>query len=137
MKYDAELDGIRRVHLVPAITRAFWSRRCAWPGDRLLLQIETRNVPDGTAVAVTLVEEDADEGNPDDVLGPIPGSHVIHHGRCTIEYVLDLSSAALGQELEVEGDAYEFCFDVAIEAYDLVRRSTRLYVPIEPFQPSR
>jgi hypothetical protein len=134
--HAALLDLDRRIQLRPAITRAFWSKRCAWPGDHLFLHVEARHIPDGTPLSIALVEDDTDEGNPDDALGPMAGNHVIEGGKWCSEYVLDLSEAALGTALEVEGDTYEFCFDVTIARYGLCRRSTRLYVPIEPFIPS-
>lgn len=134
--HAAELDAIRPIHLRPVVTRAFWSKRCAWPGDRLYLHVEARHIPDGTPLSIALVEDDSDEGNPDDALGALAGTHVMKGGKWCAEYVLDLSADALGCALEVEGDAYEFCFDVTIPRYGLCRRSTRLYVPIEPFIPS-
>ena len=137
MRYAAELDAVLRIRRPPAIMRAFWSKRCAWPGDSLWLHVETRNVPDDTPITLTLLEDDSDEGNPDDVLGTLAGSRTIRGGKWSGEYVLDLAEQALGAPLEVEGDSYEFVFEVAIERYGLLRRSTRLYVPIEPFEPSR
>lgn len=134
--HAAELDLIRQIHLRPALTRAFWSKRCAWPGDRLYLHVEARHLPDGTPLSIVLVEGDSHEGNPDDVLGEIAGTHVVTHGKWCGEYVLDLSADALGCALEVEGDTYEFCFEVSVPRYGLCRRSTLLYVPIEPFVPS-
>lgn len=134
--HAAELDSVRLIHLRPEITRVFWSKRCAWPGDTLHLHVEARHIPDGTPLSIVLVEDDSDEGNPDDVLGELPGTHVVKGGKWCGEYVLDLSADALGSTLEVEGDTYEFCFDVIVPRYGLCRRSTRLYVPIEPFVPS-
>ena len=133
----AELDLVRRIPLVPSITRAFWSRRTAWPGDALRLHVETRWVPDGTPCTLTLVEDDAAEGGDDDVLGEIAGDHRIVGGKLVVEYTLDLGPEALGAELELEGDSFEFCFDVRIEEFGLCARSTLLYVPIEQFHPSR
>jgi hypothetical protein len=134
-RYLAELDDVRRIILPATIVRAFWSKRCAWPGDRVRLHVETRNVPDGTPLKITLLEDDSDEGNADDVLGELEGTHEIRGGKWIHEYELDWSAEALGAELE--GDSFEFCFDAAIARYGLQRRSTRLYVPVEPFVPSR
>ena len=135
--FTAELDLVRRVALTPVIARAFWSRRTAWPGDVLKLHVETRWVPDGTPLTLGLVEQDSDEGGEDDVLGAIAGDHRIVGGKLVLDYTLDLGPEALGAELELEGDSFEFCFDVTIATYGLRARSTLLYVPIEQFHPSR
>lgn len=134
-RYLAELDAVRRIVLPPRIVRAFWSKRCAWPGDLVRLHVETRNVPDGTPLTITLFEDDSDEGNADDLLGQLAGEHVVKGGKWAHEYELEWTAEALGCELE--GDSYEFCFDVTIARYGVQRRSTRLYVPVERFVPSK
>lgn len=134
--HAAELDAIRPIHLSPRLLRAFWSKRCAWPGDVLHLHVEARHVPDGTPLSIALIESDVDEGNADDPLGVLAGTHVLERGKWCHEYVLDLSADALGATLEIEGDTYELCFEVSIPRYGLRLQSTRLYVPVEPFIPS-
>ena len=135
MRHFAELDGVRRIVLPPTIVRAFWSKRCAWPGDIVRLHVETRNVPDGTPLLIKLLEDDSEEGNADDLLGELEGTHEVRGDKWMQEYTLEWNADQLGGE--IEGDTFEFCFEAAIERYGLQRRSTRLYVPIEPFVPSR
>jgi hypothetical protein len=135
MLHPAELDGVRRIVLPPVIVRAFWSKRCAWHGDLVRLHVETRNVPDGTPIAITLFEDDSEEGNADDLLGALEGTHEVRGNKWIHEYTLEWNADALGGE--IEGDTFEFCFEVSIDRYGLRKRSTRLYVPIEPFVPSK
>jgi hypothetical protein len=134
--YEAILDGVCRIVLAPAIVRAFWTKRCAWPGDTVGLRIETRHVPDGTRLHLAVLEDDSDEGSPDDAIAELPPAEIVGN-KCAVEYTLDWNAMAQAGDLEVEGDAFEFVFDASIADFGLVRRSTRLYVPVEPFRISR
>jgi hypothetical protein len=134
--WTAEMDGVRRVVVAPRIARAYWSQRCAWPGDRVQLTIETRHVPDATEVEVRIVEDDTGEGSEDDPIATLAPA-VITDNKCVIEYEVKWHADDLGAQLELEGDRYEFRFDVEIPLYELAGRSNAMYVPVEPFGVSR
>ncbi|MBZ0116013.1 MAG: hypothetical protein K8H88_03385 [Sandaracinaceae bacterium] len=134
--YSGPTDRVNRIVLTPAITRAFWSRRRAWNGADVVMTIETKWVPDGTAVKVAIFEDDSAEGNEDDFIEELSGLS-IEGGRCVIEHTLEWDAEKLGEEIATEGGELEFYFRVTIEDFDLTKKSTLLYVDLGGFEVGR
>lgn len=130
MAYSASLDLVCRVRLTPIIARAFWSSERAWPGATVRLHVETRFVPDGTAVAIEIRSADPEVAS---ALHTIDGA-VIEDSRCILEHVIEWDDAALGAVLAATTRC-GFCFVATIEKYGLSFTSGELYVPFEPFAP--
>lgn len=132
MKYTKETGGWRLVVLEPRITRAFWSRRRAWQGDAVKIHVETRYVPDGASVTLEIWEDGTDEGTGDELVTRMPGEHRIQRGRCEATWTIALDPAALGKDLRLEGDRWEFYVVARIDAPKVTGRSDLLYVDLPP-----
>ena len=100
-RHDGTTDRTNLVVVHPAITRAYWSKRRAWHGEKLTLFVETKHIPDGTTVKLEVWEDDSAEKNPDDWVAEIPGSHSIKEGRLAVDYELKWDQATLGEPLAV------------------------------------
>lgn len=131
-RYTKTTGGWRLVRLEPQITRAFWSRRRSWQGEEVKLYVETRYVPDGTTLTLEIWEDGTDEGKGDELVARIAGSHPLERGRCEATWTVELHPDALGKDLALEGDSWEFYFVVRIEAPKVVGRSDLLYVDLQP-----
>jgi hypothetical protein len=93
---QAVFDPVVRIRLSPAIVRAFWSTERAWPGDTIVLCVETRRVPDGTPVAATVRAAALEPDSP--VLATAEG--VVTDNRCVLEHRVDWDDdAAAGSNL--------------------------------------
>lgn len=131
-RYTKTTGGWKLVLLEPRITRAFWSRRRAWQGEEVKLHVETRYVPDGAKLTLEIWEDGTDEGKGDELVAEVAGSHTIESGRGEASWTIALDPDALGKDLELEGDSWEFYFLVRIEAPKLTGRSDLLYVDLQP-----
>jgi hypothetical protein len=130
--YEEQTGRTKKVVLEPQITRAWWSKRRAWQGEKVKLFIETRYVPDGSVLKVEVWEDGADEGAPDDFIARIPGTHKVQGNRCEIEYEIKWDQASLGKALKLEGTSYEFAFVASIDKPKLKKQSNLLYVDLHP-----
>ena len=131
-KYTKTTGGWRLVRLEPQITRAFWSRRRSWQGEEVKLHVETRHVPDGAKLTLEIWEDGTDEGKGDELVVEIAGDHAIENGRYETTWTIQLDPDALGKDLELEGDSWEFYFIARIDAPTVTGRSDLLYVDLQP-----
>jgi hypothetical protein len=132
-QYSEMEDRIKRIRIVPEITRAFWSRRRAWHGDEVKLHVETRNVPDGAKVVFEIWEDDSGEANPDDFVTKLDDGYRIEGNRCTADYTIEWDEKTLGAEAALEGGEFEFYFLAKIESPALELRSALLYVDLADY----
>jgi hypothetical protein len=131
-KYSRASGGWKLVRLEPKVTRAFWSKRRAWQGEQVKIHVETRHVPDGAKVTLEVWEDGTDEGRGDERVAEVPGSHVIANGRCEATWTIALDPDALGKDLALEGESWEFYVRVKIDAPEVTGRSDLLYVDMQP-----
>jgi hypothetical protein len=131
-KYTREAGGWKRVRLEPSVTRAFWSKRRAWQGEEVKIHVETRHVPDGAKVKLEIWEDGTDEGRGDELVAEVTGSHAITNGRCEAAWTIALDPDALGKDLALEGESWEFYVRVKIDAPEVTGRSDLLYVDMQP-----
>ena len=134
--YEEQTGRTKKIVIEPEITRAYWSRRRAWHGEKVKLFIETRYVPDGTVLKIEIWEDGTDEGAPDDFISRIPGTPKVQGNRCQIDYEIKWDQATLGKNLEFEGDRYEFVFVVTSDKPPLKKKSNLLYVDLHPLRIS-
>lgn len=127
MQHAASLDLCCRIRLTPSISRTFWSTERSWPGKPVRLHVETRFVPDGTALRIEIRSADPEVTT---VLHTLDG--VIEDSRCILEHVVDWDDDAVGTVLAAT-DRCGFCFVTTIDAYVITATSGELYVPFEPF----
>ncbi|MCC6875490.1 MAG: hypothetical protein IT378_14375 [Sandaracinaceae bacterium] len=130
-RYTEMTGRSKLVVLEPRVTRAFWSKRRAWQGETLTLHVETKHVPDGASMTIEIWEDGTDEGRGNERIAEVSGSHTIDKGRYQVDYELRLDPDTLGQELELEGDAWELYFVVRFESPAASGRSGLLYVDLQ------
>jgi hypothetical protein len=133
LRYNQVNNRVRRVVIEPAITRAFFSQRRAWHGDRVVLHVETRDVPDGAALCACIVEVGTNVTLEGDLRVELPGAHTVANNRCRIEHTLRWDPGTLGRPWQLRGERREFCARVAIARFKLQRDSAPLYVDLHPF----
>jgi len=131
--YGETTDRIKRIPIEPGITRAYWSKRRAWHGDRVNIVVETRHVPDGAKVVFEIWEDDSAEGSPDDFIAKLTGDHQIKDGSCTVDYEIAWDEESLGEELKTEGEEFEFYFLAVIDDWELRSKSNLMYVDLKGF----
>jgi hypothetical protein len=119
------------------ITRAFWSRQRAWNGVDLVLTVETRWVPDGTAIEVEIFEDDSAEGSADDFIEAVEDPPAIEGGRSVIEHRIEWGPEVFGAERDTEGSELEFYFLVRIPRFGIEGRSNLLYVDLGKYGVGR
>ena len=132
-RFVAGVDQTRFVIIEPKIVRAFWSKRRAWHGDEVRLHVETKYVPDGTAIKLEVWEDDSGEGSPDDFIAELEGTFEVTNNRCIADYTIDWSEDALGAELALEGGELEFYFRASIDTFEITARSSLLYVDLSDY----
>lgn len=137
LRYPRTVDEVHTIVLEPRVTRAFWSARRAQHGAKLSLHVETKYVPDHTPIDLEIWEDDSKEGSADDFIEALPPQTKLERGRLVLEHEIDWSAEALGRDLDLEGDDYEFYFKVKIPRFGVEARSTLLFVDLHPFQFSR
>jgi hypothetical protein len=124
----AMFDLVVRIRVEPELRRVFWSTERAWPAQDIKLWVETRGVPDGTAVAFTIRSAALPTGDP--TLATLEGS--VESSRCVLEHHIDWDDDALSELFSLGITDCQFCFDAVIEEYGLMGSSPAMYVPFEP-----
>ncbi len=130
--YSENVDRTKWVIIQPEITRVFWSHTEAFRGDTVSMHVETRYVPDGTALQLHIWDEDEAQNDPDDCLQLLEGN-AIENNRCVLDYELSLSDEAFRREMGVEAGVFELYFVATIEDFELSKRSQIMKVQFAPF----
>src|SRR5262245_16631586 len=104
LRYSGTVDEIHPVTLEPRISRAFWFSLRAYHGAKVFMHVETKLIPDATPIHLQVWEDDANEGSADDFIVELPVQTKLKNGKLLVEYTIDWSEDALGEELETEGD---------------------------------
>ena len=125
MAHRACLDLIKRVHVTPLLTRAFWSADRAWPGGKVRLHAESRFVPDGTSVRFEVRPVDPEI---DVVLAELDATAGVEDSKCVVEHTLEWDDTLLDAVLDATSN-HRFCFVATVERYALSLRSGPLFVP--------
>ena len=127
-RHTGTADQTNFVTLNPSITRVYWGQRRAWNGQKVDLVVETRWVPDGTAVELYIV------ASGDIIVEEVPKGPVIKKGRLVVNHKLDW------KHTHVDGlpddDEPEFQLVARIPTLGLEARSAMLYVDLGDYAVS-
>jgi len=124
-RYPGTVDRTNFVTLEPKITRAYWGQPRAWNGHKVEVVVETRWVPDGTPLEITVL------GPGDVTIEKLPPQKV-QRGRCAFEHEIHWKHdhvKVLGEDA-IEPDFY---FIASIPRFELERRSNELYVDLTDY----
>ena len=129
--YTENPGGLRRVRLEVPV-RAFWSVPRAWPGDKVIMNVETAYLPDHTKFSVRVREDRDGPVADDDFIDEKKGLELVNN-RAQVPYTIAWDKASLGKKLVLVGDRCEFVFEVRIESPRVRGVSNLLYVHLHPY----
>jgi hypothetical protein len=132
MEYTEHTGRAKKVVLEPQITRAFWSRRRTWQDEEVKLYVETKFVKDGTPLKIVIFED----GDSPQQVAEVSGNHKVSGGKCEATYKIKWDPPALGHNLKLKRDEWDFYFLVTIEKPALSKKSGLLYVDLDRLMPS-
>jgi hypothetical protein len=132
-KYSQAAGGTKHVRLEVPI-RAYWSSPRAWHGDKVVLNVETAYLPDGTKLEIAIFEAEKEDG--DEPLATLKDGLTLTNNRASVPYTIAWDKAARGKRLALRGERCEFYFEVRIASPELTGRSNLLYVHLHPHEVS-
>ncbi len=129
--YTQAAGGTRFVQLdVPV--RAWWSKPRAWHGEDLVLHVETAFLPDHTKASLRIYEDGVSPFDDHAFIDEKKDFDLVNN-RAAVPYKLKWDEDSLGHPLALQGDSFQFFFDVLIAKPAARGRSNLLYVHLHPY----
>jgi hypothetical protein len=121
--HPGSVDRTNVVTITPAITRAYWVQQRAWNGDEVQLVVETKWVPDGTELELTI------RGLGGELVEELSKGMSIENGRCVVGHKLVWKHEHV-KALPRDAVEPEFRFVATIPRFAIERASNELYVDL-------
>jgi hypothetical protein len=130
--YTQQAGGTKVVRLdVPV--RAWWSRPRAWHGEDLVMHVETAYLPDHTKLSLRIYEAEVTPFDEEAFVDEKKDGLELVNNRAAVPYSLKWDTAVLGRPLALQGDGFQFFFEVRIDHPSVRGRSNLLYVHLHPY----